>query len=30
MSSLSCIGQPLWDLNECQVVVEATVSLFVM
>ena len=22
--SLSCIGQPLWDLCECQVIVEAT------
>ena len=27
--SLSCIGQPLWDMCECQVIIEATVSLFV-
>ena len=28
--SLSCIGQPLWDLCECQVIIEATVSLLVI
>ena len=28
--SLSCIGLPLWDLCECQVVIEETVSLFVI
>ena len=22
--SLSCIGQPLWDLCECQIIIEAT------
>ena len=30
VSSLSCIGRPLWDLWECQVIIDATVSLFVV
>ena len=28
--SLSCIVQTLWDLCECQVIIEETVPLFVI
>ena len=28
--SLSCIVQTLWDLCQCQVIIEATVPLFVI
>ena len=28
--SLSCIVQILWDLCECQVIIESTVPLFVI
>ena len=30
VSSLSSIGQPLWDLCGCQILIEATVSLLVI
>ena len=30
LMSLLCIGQPLWDLCECQVIIEATAPLFVI